>query len=118
MSHYKSNVRDLEFNLFEVFGVGQVLDERRLRRPGRRHRRDILREVRRLAEDPLAESFADADRNPPVFDPRPTRATLPESFKKSYRAMQDGGWDKLGLPEELGGTRRAARRCCWAHQRA
>ena len=25
MSHYKSNLRDIEFNLFEVFGRGDVL---------------------------------------------------------------------------------------------
>ena len=25
MGHYKSNLRDLEFNLFEVFGRGDVL---------------------------------------------------------------------------------------------
>ena len=25
MSHYKSNVRDQEFNLFEVFGLDKVL---------------------------------------------------------------------------------------------
>jgi alkylation response protein AidB-like acyl-CoA dehydrogenase len=29
--------------------------------------------------------------------------TLPESFKKSMRALFDGGWDKIGLDEELGG---------------
>jgi alkylation response protein AidB-like acyl-CoA dehydrogenase len=29
--------------------------------------------------------------------------TLPESFKKSYRALLDGGWDRLPLPVELGG---------------
>ena len=27
MSHYKSNVRDQVFNLFEVFGVDQVLGD-------------------------------------------------------------------------------------------
>ena len=57
----------------------------------------------RLAEGPIAESFADADRNPPVFDPKTHTVTLPESFKKSMRALFDGGWDKVGLLEELGG---------------
>ena len=31
--------------------------------------REVLREVERLATGPLAESFAEADRNPPVYDP-------------------------------------------------
>jgi alkylation response protein AidB-like acyl-CoA dehydrogenase len=59
--------------------------------------------VRRLAEGPLAESFADADRNPPVFDPATHSVTLPESFKRSYRALADGEWFRLDLPEALGG---------------
>jgi acyl-CoA dehydrogenase-like protein len=27
MSHYKANVRDLEFNLFEVLDLGTLLDQ-------------------------------------------------------------------------------------------
>jgi alkylation response protein AidB-like acyl-CoA dehydrogenase len=65
--------------------------------------RGALEEVRRLAEGPLAESFADADRNPPVFDPATHSVTLPESFKRSYRALADGEWFRLDLPEALGG---------------
>ena len=38
MSHYKSNLRDLEFNLFEVFGADQVVRPGAVRRHGRRHR--------------------------------------------------------------------------------
>src|SRR5690349_24955534 len=63
----------------------------------------MLGEMVRLAEGPIAESFADADRNPPVFDPKTHSVALPEPFKKSVRALLDGGWDKIGLDEELGG---------------
>ena len=65
--------------------------------------RGVLAEVRRLAEGPVAESFADADRNPPVFDPATNSVTLPESFKKSVQAIKDGEWYRLDLPEHLGG---------------
>jgi alkylation response protein AidB-like acyl-CoA dehydrogenase len=66
--------------------------------------RGVLAEIRRLAEGPLAESFADADRNPPVFDPATNSVTLPESFKRSVRAIEDGDWFSLDLPEHLGGS--------------
>ena len=33
MGHYKSNVRDLEFNLFEVFGRQEILGTAAVRRP-------------------------------------------------------------------------------------
>ncbi|RDI63189.1 acyl-CoA dehydrogenase [Nocardia pseudobrasiliensis] len=103
MGHYKSNVRDLEFNLFEVLGLGSILDSGAYGDLDADTVKEMLSEVRRLAEGPLAESFADADRNPPVFDPETHSVAIPESFKKSFRALQEGGWEKLGLPEELGG---------------
>nr|WP_090277633.1 acyl-CoA dehydrogenase [Mycolicibacterium komanii]CRL72433.1 acyl-CoA dehydrogenase [Mycolicibacterium komanii] len=103
MSHYKSNVRDQVFNLFEVFGVDKALGEGDYADLDVDTAREMLGEIARLAEGPIAESFADADRNPPTFDPNTHAVTLPDSFKKSMRALLEGGWDKVGLAEELGG---------------
>ena len=98
MSHYKSNLRDLEFNLFEVFKVDERLGSGPFAELDADTARDTLRELERLATGPLAESFADADRNPPVYDPATFSVTLPESFKASYRALWDGEWYRVGLP--------------------
>ncbi|MFE3441430.1 acyl-CoA dehydrogenase [Nocardia sp. NPDC059180] len=103
MGHYKSNVRDLEFNLFEVLGIGSLLDNGAYGDLDTETVKEMLSEVRRLAEGPLADSFVDGDRNPPVFDPETHTVTLPESFKKSYRALEDAGWSKVPVREELGG---------------
>ena len=103
MSHYKSNLRDLEFNLFEVFGADRALGTGPFAQMDADTARDVLREVERLASEDLAASFEDSDRNPPVFHPETHSVTLPESFKKSYQAMLDGEWYKLALPEHLGG---------------
>ncbi|MED5811377.1 acyl-CoA dehydrogenase [Mycolicibacterium sp. 050232] len=103
MSHYKSNVRDQVFNLFDVFGIDKVLGTGAYADLDQDSAREMLSEIARLAEGPIAESFADGDRNPPVFDPKTHSVKLPESFKKSMRALLDGGWDKVGLSEELGG---------------
>ena len=103
MGHYRSNVRDLEFNLFEVLGVQNRLGKGVLAESDEETVRGVLAELNTLAVGPLAESFADADRNPPVYDPKTFSATLPESFKKSYRALRDGEWWRLGLNNELGG---------------
>ncbi|MFD4458610.1 acyl-CoA dehydrogenase [Nocardia sp. NPDC058480] len=103
MGHYKANVRDLEFNLFEVLGIDKVLDAGAFGDLDTDTVKEMLSEVRRLAEGPLAESFADADRNPPVFDPNTHTVAIPESFKKSYKALEDGEWAKVGVVEELGG---------------
>jgi alkylation response protein AidB-like acyl-CoA dehydrogenase len=103
MGHYRANLRDLEFNLFEVFGRDKILGSGPFADIDADTVRTIMAEVRSLAEGPLADSFADADRHPPVYDPQAKTVTLPESFKRSYQAFVDGGWDRLGLPVELGG---------------
>ncbi|HEY2167784.1 MAG TPA: acyl-CoA dehydrogenase [Jatrophihabitantaceae bacterium] len=103
MGHYKSNVRDIEFNLYEVFGTDKVLGHRLFADVDEETARGIVREVAKLAEGPLAESFADGDRNPPVFDPATNSVTLPESFKKSFQALLDSEWWRLETLPELGG---------------
>jgi len=103
VSHYKSNVRDEAFNLFEVFGVDKVFGEGKFSDLDTETAREMLVEMARLAEGPIAESFAEADRNPPTFDPKTHSVTLPEPFKKSVHAVLEAGWDKVGIAEELGG---------------
>jgi alkylation response protein AidB-like acyl-CoA dehydrogenase len=104
MTHYRSNLRDLEFNLFEVFGGNERLGAGPYAEMDVDTAREVLKEVDRLATGPLAEPFADADRNPPVYDPVTKTVTMPESFKESYRALMDSEWWRLDLPEHLGGT--------------
>ncbi|APH02505.1 acyl-CoA dehydrogenase [Janibacter indicus] len=104
MGHYKSNLRDIEFNLFEVFGRDEILGQGPYEAVDADTAREMLKEYARLAENELAESFADADRNPPVFNPETSSVAMPESFKKSYKAFQDAGFWSLDLPEELDGT--------------
>jgi alkylation response protein AidB-like acyl-CoA dehydrogenase len=104
MGHYKSNLRDIEFNLFEVFGREELLGTEPFGEVDGDTARDMLAEVNRLATGVLAESFADADRNPPVFDPEAGTVTMPESFRKAHRALMDAEWWRLAIPPELGGT--------------
>ena len=103
MGHYKSNVRDIEFNLFEVFGTDKVLGTAPFSDVDEETARGIVREVAKLAEGPLAESFADADRNPPVFDPNTNSVSLPEAFKKSFKTLLESEWWRLETLPELGG---------------
>jgi alkylation response protein AidB-like acyl-CoA dehydrogenase len=104
MTHYKSNLRDLEFNLFEVFGAAEVLGTGPYADLDVDTARSILAEVDRLAREDLAASYVDGDRNPPVFDPTTFTAPVPASFKKSFQAFMDSEFWRLDLPAELGGT--------------
>src|SRR6202161_3611136 len=64
----------------------------------------MLSEAARLAEGPVAESFAESDRHPPTFDPDTHVVTLPEPFKKSLGAWREGEWFRVGLEEAVGGV--------------
>ncbi|MBW8750163.1 MAG: acyl-CoA dehydrogenase [Propionibacteriales bacterium] len=104
MSHYKTNIRDIEFNLFEVLGRDEILGQGPFEAIDGDTARSIIAEMDRLAREDLAASYEDSDRNPPVFDPETNTAPLPESFKKSYQAWMDAEYWRLQINEELGGT--------------
>ncbi len=103
MSHYKSNLRDVEFNLFELFDRSSVLGTGPFAEVDTDTAKSILAEVERLAREDLAASFAEADRHPPVYDPDAKTVTMNPEFAKSYQAWMDSEWWRLQLPEELGG---------------
>jgi alkylation response protein AidB-like acyl-CoA dehydrogenase len=104
MGHYKSNVRDLEFNLFESLKLDEVLADEAFGDLDGDSVRQMFSEAARLAEGPVAESFAESDRHPPTFDPDTHVVTLPDPFKKSLSAWRDGEWFRVGLNEEVGGV--------------
>ncbi|OBG92012.1 butyryl-CoA dehydrogenase [Mycobacterium sp. E3251] len=103
MGHYIANVRDLEFNLFEVLDVGAVLGSGSYSDLDVETARTILAEAARLAEGPVAESFAFADRNPPVFDPAEHTISVPDELVKTVQVIKEAGWWRLMLDEEIGG---------------
>jgi alkylation response protein AidB-like acyl-CoA dehydrogenase len=103
MGHYISNLRDIDFNLFEVLGRGDVLGHGPFTETDEEMARDVLAQVDRLAREDLAESFEADDRNTTVYDPDARTVTVPEGMKKAYRTWMDSGFWSLGLPEEIGG---------------
>ena len=104
MGHYIANLRDIEFNLFEVLGIGSVIGCGRYRELDVETVHSMLDEVARLAEGPVAESFADADRNPPVFEPDRHTISVSAELAKSVQAVKDAEWSRIGLAEEIGGV--------------
>src|SRR3954470_21956618 len=85
MGHYKSNLRDIEFNLFEGLGRDKLYGTGPFAEMDTDTAKSVLEELTRLAEDELAERFAAAAPTPPVFDPETNTAPVPASFKKSYK---------------------------------
>jgi alkylation response protein AidB-like acyl-CoA dehydrogenase len=104
LGHYIANRRDLEFNLFEVLNIGAVLGSGRYRDLDVDTVRTMLDEVARLAEGPVADSFADADRNPPVFEPDRHAVSVSAELAKSVQTVKDAEWWRIGLAEGIGGV--------------
>ncbi len=101
MSHYKSNLRDIEFNLFEVNRIQDYLaegwddlDEDIVH--------DVLAETERIAREVYGASYVDQDRIPLELVDGEVR--LPDSVKASVAEFKAGGWNRFGLPAEMGGT--------------
>ncbi|HEU4405213.1 MAG TPA: acyl-CoA dehydrogenase [Polyangiaceae bacterium] len=101
--HYRSNLRDTLFNLFEFLeiqattlgrGPFTALDEGATR--------ESLRSLEELARTRLAPSFAEADRVPLALD-REGNVTLPPALKRSLSAFFESGFHRLEQPEHLGG---------------
>lgn len=104
MSHYIANVRDIEFNLFEVLPLGAALDAGGYGDLDADTARTMLEEVARFAEGVIAEPFVEGDRNPPVFLPDEHRITIADQLAKTVRAVKEAEWWRVGLDERAGGT--------------
>ncbi len=105
MSHYIANLRDIEFCLFDLLGREKVMGVAPYGDVDRDTSVGMLEEMKRLCENDLAESFVEGDRVGTVFNKETGNITLPESFKKSYKAYVDGEWWRLDAPVELGGMK-------------
>ena len=94
MGHYKSNLRDIEFNLFEVFGTDESLGTGPFGQldldtgAGRAARG---RPARHQRPGGVASPTPTATRR--CSTRRPARSRCRTSFKKSYSAYVDGDWD-------------------------
>ena len=102
VSHYKSNLRDIEFNLYEALEIQDHLGSGEWADLDRETVDDILTEIERIATEDYAASYADQDRIP--LELVDGEVTIPDSVKKSVSAFKDGGWNRLGLAEEMGGS--------------
>ena len=96
-------MRDIEFCLFDLLGRENILGTSLYKDMDKETALGMLGEIKRLAENDLAASFVDGDRLGTTFDKATGSVTVPESFKKSYRAYIDNEWWRLDAPVEIGG---------------
>lgn len=103
MSHYRSNLRDIFFHLFEVLEIQtsslgkppfDAMDEDAARA--------ALGGFLEVLQATWSPGFVPGDREGAVFDGK-GNVKLPAAYHKALDAYYRGGWNKLELPEHLGG---------------
>ena len=97
MGHYKSNVRDLEFNMFEVLGINEALDAGEFGDSRHRHGEGHPRRGPDPDRGPVAESFASPTATP--VSTRDPLVSIPEDSKQSFAAWYDAGYTSWACPE-------------------
>jgi hypothetical protein len=101
-THYRTNLRDIRFNLFEAARIEEYIGAGDYEDLDRDTVEDILREVDRLSREEFAESFEEGDRvGAKLVD---GQVVLPEPVKESLEAFYEGGWGSFLLSPQLGGV--------------
>jgi hypothetical protein len=102
--HFKSNLRDIFFNLFEVLGIDKtILGKGEFAGQDEETVRATLEAYDEFCAKELAPSWAASDRIPLTLD-ADGNVHLPEPLKRSLKAHHDNEWHLMGLPERIGGT--------------
>ena len=103
MVHYRSNLRDIRFTLYELLGRDDVLGSGPWADLDRATADSMLTAAEQLATEHLASSFSDLEHAGVQFDAATHSVTLPETFKESYRRYTDAEWWRMDIAPELGG---------------
>lgn len=102
-SHYRSNLRDLFFNLFEFHDIGsRTLGRGPYQNLDTATAKETLVQVEKLATHELAASFAAADRQGVELGPD-GEVRLPKELRASLDAYHDREYHLIEMPESLGG---------------
>ncbi|MEZ4359224.1 MAG: acyl-CoA dehydrogenase [Kofleriaceae bacterium] len=101
--HYKANLRDTFFNLFEVLDIGATsLGHGPFATMDEATAKEALTGLLDMVQATWAPAFASSDREGATFDGK-GNVKLPEGTRKALQAFYEGGWNNLEVPEHLGG---------------
>lgn len=103
--HFKSNLRDIFFNLFEILEIqNKSLGQGEFAGLDEETARTTLEAYEEFCRKELAPSWVPSDRIGLEFDKESGTVKLPEALKRSLHASREQGWTMISLPEHLGGT--------------
>ncbi|MCX5745606.1 MAG: acyl-CoA dehydrogenase [Proteobacteria bacterium] len=102
-AHFRPNLRDIYFQLFEVLDIASTsLGKGPFASMDEDTARGAIDGLCELVQAAWAPTFVVGDRVGATFDGK-GNVTLPPAFNKAFDAFYAGGWNKLDLPEAMGG---------------
>jgi alkylation response protein AidB-like acyl-CoA dehydrogenase len=100
--HYRSNVRDLEFVLFELLDVAERYGRAPFREMDTDAAHAVLVEAERYATSKLAPTFSDVNGVELIFDAETHSVRLPKAFREAAVDYMESGWLDLEFPTRAG----------------
>lgn len=101
LNRYKADLRDLQFLLFEQFGIQELFGKAPFTEWGEEQCRMVLDEVYRFACEVTGPLNERGDREGcRIVD---GRVKTPEGFKEAWDKLYEAGWATLSSPPEQGG---------------
>ncbi len=102
--HFKPNLRDIQFNLFEFLRIqDSSLGKKPFGDLDEATARQTLDAMLTVCSGEMAEGFTEGDRVPLKFDPKTGVVNLSPGMTKAFHAYFDAGLHLLDLPTHLGG---------------
>jgi alkylation response protein AidB-like acyl-CoA dehydrogenase len=101
--HYKANIRDIEFNLFEYLKIQtNYLGKKEYENIDEDGAKELLGTFKNLCEQEICNTFYETDKVPLALDSQ-GNVSLPPQFYSCMKKFYQDGWDKIDTPEHLGG---------------
>ncbi len=102
-NHYKSDLRDIFFNLFESLDIGQnALGKGVYASMDADMAREALTAFERFCTEQVSPGFFEADRTPLKLD-ADGNVTVPACVTEALQKFYDAGYHLFEVPEKLGG---------------
>jgi alkylation response protein AidB-like acyl-CoA dehydrogenase len=101
MNHYKADLRELEFALFEQFDLGKLLKTAVFKHIGEDDARLILKEGYAFATTVIGPTMGSSDRKGCVIENGVAKA--PPELREVWKKYYADGWNMLTQPQSTGG---------------
>ncbi len=101
INHYKTDLREIFFTLFEQFGLGQVAGQAPFEAWGPDEAKAVLQETYRFSREVLGPLNTTGDREGCRVENG--SVLTPKGFKEAWKLLWEQGFKTVGVPMEHGG---------------